>query len=230
MNKLFQGRLWRAMEFLGNAFLVNTMWLVGCLPIFTIGASTSAMCHTYFRLFTGRQEPLFKLFKDGFKSNFKQATKVWLVYLFLIVDALIVLWTIKSGTEIPAFLNNKFTICVAVLVSLVAVLTINYIFGIMAYFDCSTLQCFVNALGISFRYVGRSIMMLVFSAICAAVAYIAPFMTLVVFGLCGAAQCRVMLKLFERTDAQLHLPEEMEEDPAQIEAFPEIAEDEQNDN
>ena len=86
MNKIFHSRFWSAMEFLGSAFVLNCMWLIGCLPIVTAGASTAALCQCYFRIFRNREEPLPRLFLNGFKNCFKQASLVWLVHLFFLVD------------------------------------------------------------------------------------------------------------------------------------------------
>lgn len=197
MNKLFQSRFWNAMNFLGTAFILNVLWLVGCLPVVTAGASTAALCQCYFRLFTNRTEPLHRLFFKGFRNCFKQASMVWIVHLFFAADVALVLWTRHQEIELPWLLTNKAALAIAAVVVLLVLMTGAYIYGMIAYYDLSIYQCLTNCLGISFRYVGKTLMMLIMTACTAFLIYIFPPLAMIGGSLCCAAQCRVMLKLFE---------------------------------
>lgn len=76
-----------------DCMCLSVLWLAACLPIFTIGASATAMfavIHRYIRLEEGS---LWKTFWKAFREEFKRATLCWLVALallaLLIVDALV---------------------------------------------------------------------------------------------------------------------------------------------
>lgn len=76
-----------------DCMCLSVLWLVACLPIFTIGASTTAMfavTHRYIRLEEGS---LWKTYWNAFREEFKRTTLCGLVGLgilaLLVVDALV---------------------------------------------------------------------------------------------------------------------------------------------
>lgn len=87
-NDSFFGRF---MTKLGIIIAANLMFAVFSLPFFTIGAGLTALYHVMFKtLRSGGVVNPFKQFWTGFKTNFKQATISWLVFVaiigFLTVD------------------------------------------------------------------------------------------------------------------------------------------------
>ena len=76
-----------------DCMCLSVLWLVACLPVITIGASTTAMfavIHRYIRLDEGR---FLITFWKTFREEFKRTTACWLVGLVLfgvlVVDALV---------------------------------------------------------------------------------------------------------------------------------------------
>lgn len=60
---------------------INLLWLVCCLPVFTIGASTTAMLTALYAFRAG--EPCGgKLFFAAFRKTFGKATVLWLAIVF----------------------------------------------------------------------------------------------------------------------------------------------------
>ncbi|MBQ6622526.1 MAG: YesL family protein [Mogibacterium sp.] len=91
MNTFLQGFLdndsffGRFMTKLGIIIAANLMFIVFSLPFFTIGAGLVALYHVMFRtLRNGGVVNPFKEFWAGFKSNFKQGTIAWLIFIALI--------------------------------------------------------------------------------------------------------------------------------------------------
>jgi len=72
--------VFRFINKVGCIWLLNILWLVCSLPIFTIGASTTALIYSCMKL---RHDDgyTYKNFFKSFKDNFKQATILWLIYL-----------------------------------------------------------------------------------------------------------------------------------------------------
>lgn len=84
-----------------DCMCLSVLWLVMCLPIFTVGASTTAMfavIHRYIRLEEGG---MWKTFWNAFREEFKRATLCWLVALailaLLVVDALVFRTMVLKG-------------------------------------------------------------------------------------------------------------------------------------
>lgn len=73
---------------LGYCWWLNILWLATSIPLFTIGASTTALIYSCMKLHKGEGYPTVNFF-HSFKENFKQATGIWLIYLP--VGALLVL-------------------------------------------------------------------------------------------------------------------------------------------
>lgn len=76
-----------------DCMCLSVLWLVACLPVFTIGASTTAMfavIHRYIRL---EEESLWKIFWKTFREEFRRSSLCWLVALgilvLLVMDALV---------------------------------------------------------------------------------------------------------------------------------------------
>lgn len=84
-----------------DCMCLSVLWLVMCLPVFTIGASTTAMfavIHRYIRL---EEESLWKLYWKSFREEFKRTTLCTLVALgilaLLVVDALVFRTMVLKG-------------------------------------------------------------------------------------------------------------------------------------
>lgn len=64
--------------------LLNLLWLLGCLPIVTIGASTTAMHYVVRKMAVGEPYTVWGSFWSSFRTNWKQATVLLLVMTALI--------------------------------------------------------------------------------------------------------------------------------------------------
>lgn len=196
--KLFEGKFWKIMERLAEIFIINVLWLAGCVPLITAGASTAAMLHVFFHMLSNRKEPLLKSFWSGFVSNFKPATAAWAIYLMVLVDAGLVLWTGRRMDTLSAWAENRAVLGLGLFAAVLFLFTIHYIFGVIAFFECTVQQSVVNALGLCFKHLGTTFLLLFISAVTVLAVYIAPFLALIAFGLAAALDCRLLAAVFER--------------------------------
>lgn len=72
--------VWRTIDKIGKIFLLNLLWLICSLPVFTIGASTTALMYTSMKL-SDNEGYWHQNFFSSFKENFKQATALFFIYL-----------------------------------------------------------------------------------------------------------------------------------------------------
>lgn len=77
-NKFFQG-----INKLVDCFYISILWIVFSIPVVTAGASTTAMYYAVHKVLRGERSYVWRSFWGAFKSNFKQATVIWLVWLAL---------------------------------------------------------------------------------------------------------------------------------------------------
>ena len=98
------------MNFIGKVtdmVVLNILCLLCSLPIVTLGAAFTAKYYVSMKIVKGEETIVLKPFFRAFKENFKQATKIWLillaVILFLSFDWFWI-FTIGYGTVKPIFL------------------------------------------------------------------------------------------------------------------------------
>lgn len=129
---------------------LNILWLICCLPIVTIGASTTALYYVTLKIVKNEEGNLTKAFFHSFKENFKQGTLIWLILfglgVILGVDGY-VLFHMR-------FENLFWTLVTAVfIVAAVAYgIVILYIFPLLAHFSNTTKAMFKNSLMIGMRF------------------------------------------------------------------------------
>ena len=73
----------RALSKICDMVCLNIMWLVCCIPIVTIGASTTALYTVMLKMVKNEEGYIFRGFFKSFKMNFKQGTISWLILLAL---------------------------------------------------------------------------------------------------------------------------------------------------
>jgi uncharacterized membrane protein YesL len=159
---------------------LNILWFVCCIPIFTVGASTTALFYVTEKMAKNEEGHVTSAFFRSFKENFRQGTVIWLILLavgiVLGIDGYI-LWHMK-------FENAFWTLCSAVfLVALAAyAIILMYIFPLLARFDNTTLAMFKNAIIIGMRFLLCTVLMAVIYFVMAFV-IINIFTPAVIFGM-----------------------------------------------
>lgn len=106
MASLFntENRFWIFVDKVVDGIVLNFLWLVSCLPVITAGAATTAFYYTTNKVLRNQRSKIWKEYWSSFRANFKQATKIWLIFLaaFLMsyVDIKICLGYMKIGSGI----------------------------------------------------------------------------------------------------------------------------------
>lgn len=143
MRKLFDlnSPMMRFLAGVCDWILLNMMTIVFSLPVFTIGAATTAM---YYCVDKQRKEEdsLFKDFWHSFKSNFKQATGMWMIFLGI---GIVILYSIMCSfwVDTPGFKVLGIISCgVMILLSMVA----TWSFILLSMFENTVKQILSNAL------------------------------------------------------------------------------------
>lgn len=72
----------RALSTLASLVLLNLLWFLCSLPLFTIGSAISALYDCVFRLDRGESAG-WKAFFQSFRTNFRRSTVLWLIVLLV---------------------------------------------------------------------------------------------------------------------------------------------------
>ena len=149
-----ESRFMRYMNRLADLMILNLLFLLTSLPLFTIGASLTAMYTVCFRLGTDREGGTFRDYFAAFRENFGQATKLWLVAV-----------ACGLGTAVCTLLFYTMTgwahylfVPVGVLFAMV-VLIFGYVFPLQSRFENNGITTLKNAMLLSLGYLPRSILM-----------------------------------------------------------------------
>ena len=83
MKRLFgmDSPLMVALMKIGDLLCLSVLWLVFSLPIFTIGASSTALYAAVFYCLRRNEAGVWKHFWKAFRENFKRSTLAWLIEL-----------------------------------------------------------------------------------------------------------------------------------------------------
>ncbi len=77
------GPFYKTLTKITNYMILGFLWLLGCVPIITVGASCTALYATHHKVVKNGNGYIWRTFWEQFRSNFKQATLLWLIILLL---------------------------------------------------------------------------------------------------------------------------------------------------
>ena len=160
MNGLFSinSPLWRFMDKALRLIWLNLLWFLCCLPIVTIGASTTALYSVTLKYARDEEGYLTRSFFQAFRQNFRQSTIIWLVMaaigILLGLDLIVYLRASSVSLTQSALMLIFFT---AVLLYLFVSL---YVYAMVAHFKNTVGQYMKNALILSICHWPASILMI----------------------------------------------------------------------
>lgn len=80
----YDGPLMRTLNKITDIIILNFLTLICCIPIITIGASITAAHYTALKMHRDTDNYVFRNFFRSFKTNFLQATLIWLIWLVFV--------------------------------------------------------------------------------------------------------------------------------------------------
>lgn len=140
----YDNKLMTGLNKIFDSMCVSMLW-VGCsLPIFTIGASTTALYYAVNKSIRHNRGYAWKEFLSAFKSNFKQSTVVWLFTLLCYAIGVADCYILYQLNDTMSFAK----VLLAIIIALVLILTMwmLYVFPYMARFALPTKALMKNAL------------------------------------------------------------------------------------
>lgn len=198
MGNIFNldNKFFRAVNKIVDCVCLSMLWLLFCIPIFTIGASNTALYYTVNKVIRHDRGYISSEFWHAFKTNFKQSTLAWLIVLaagiLMCTDAYIMYQFAKAG-EKSGVLYYVFIIFFAFLI-----MWANYIFSYIARFENNLKHTLKNTALIAIGSFLRTILLLVLFVICALAIYIFPFAIIFVPSLYMVIKNRVMENIFRK--------------------------------
>ena len=147
----------RVLGRLGDIIILNMIFVVGCIPVITIGTSLSALYAVAMKMARGEEPSVWKEFWKAYKRNFRPATICWLVMaviaVLLFVDFRII-GVLKRSSE---SMYSIMRIVLAVILGM-WILMFQYLFPYIARFENGIKDTIKNSVLISILNLPRTLL------------------------------------------------------------------------
>lgn len=140
--------------------ILNIVFLITCIPIFTIGAANTALYDVVFRMDTDREGKLLATYFLSFKENFRQSTALWLLML-LFGAATYVNMTRFSILGENSWLLGYGLFILSMMVLILEVFLFSYSFPLLSRFRDSIRRTAINALLLAIGNLPRTLVVCV---------------------------------------------------------------------
>ena len=182
----YDNPVWRYIGKFGDLIILNILWIICSIPIFTLGASTTAGYDVTLKLVREDDGDTIKSFLKSFRENFKQATVIWLIMLaagLILGFDLYFFFQVVTGNSI---FRTVFTAAIGAL-TIIWLFMITYVFPLQSRFYNPVKRTLFNAMFMSIRHFFHTLGMLAIDVALLILSY---------FSLYYAPQFTVLVMLF----------------------------------
>ncbi len=189
---------------LARSFLAGALWFICCIPLFTVGASTSALYYTVEKVLKNDLSYVAPSFFGAFKSCFKKSTLLFLpvlaVELVFAADISVMRWLADNGKPV----GNIYPLFY-VLMILVALYAMWAMF-LTARFENTLKNTAKNALFLMIRHLGTTVVMGLITAFSVLVVWLMPPTLLLMPVISVWLSCYFVERVFQRYsgDEKIH--------------------------
>lgn len=157
MGKFFNpdSPLMRFMTKVADLMILNILFLVTCLPVFTIGAALTGLYAVTLKMVRDQEGSIAKSYFHAFHQNFRQATLLWLAVLALMV---ILLLDIRVLNAVATDWAIGLKLAVEV-VGVLALAVAQYLFPLVAKFEATLGGHVKNACLLALAYLPKTALM-----------------------------------------------------------------------
>ncbi|MDO5154516.1 MAG: YesL family protein [Eubacteriales bacterium] len=158
MNKFFNmnSPFFQFMEKVANLIILNVLFMLGCIPIVTIGTSITATYYVALKMVRGEDPYIIKNYWKAFKKNFRQSVILHIIML-VIAYVLYLDYELVYNPDTP---YGKGTFIVLIVLSVIYIFVNLYAYPFLAQFYNSIPKIIQNSLFMSIRHLGQTIAML----------------------------------------------------------------------
>lgn len=186
----------RLLNRMGDAMILSLLFIAGCIPIVTIGASITATYYAAMKGIKGDDGYVFKNYIKSFKQNFKQATVIWLIIALLLFVFGVDLWFWLKQYKLVGSTISKVMIVISVGLLSVTVLMATYVFPLQSRFDNKTSVQLRNAFLLSVKNMPITLLLMVLTLVIGWLFYYQMALAVVGFVLFGFGGCAFIYAYF----------------------------------
>lgn len=150
----------RALGRICDFILLNILWVICSIPLFTIGASTAALYTVMLKIVKNEEGYIVRGFIGAFKENFKKSTIIWLI---LAVIGITIGVDLRLVLEMESTMRTVFQTIFTVL-GIVWLCVVIYVFPLTARYESTIRNTFKNALLLCVAKLPYTVLMVVITA------------------------------------------------------------------
>jgi uncharacterized membrane protein YesL len=188
------GPLMQILGKMADLMWLNILTMLCCLPIFTAGASLTALHYMVLKIVRDEEGYITRGFFKAFKENFRQSTIIWC--LFLVVAAVLAA-DYRILTTMDVQVSNVVRILLMV-VAMLTVFTFVFVFPVQAKFSNTVKRTIWNAFVISVVQFPKTILMIVLYVLPYVMLYFSYTIFPIVFVFCLSLPAFLSAKLYNK--------------------------------
>lgn len=203
-RNFFDSGIFRFLSTIADLIVLNLLFILCSLPILTIGPALSAMYYATLRIIRNEESHIVKDFFHSFRQNISQGIIIHIVFSVISIILgfnIYVLWQLMETGWIYTYL-----LILMVLISAVHVMTIIYVFPVLAQFNNTLRNTIKNARFMALKHFSYSLAMLllsIFPLFCALFINYLLEWEIVIFALIGFAliaylNSRFLVRIFDQ--------------------------------
>lgn len=205
MKKIFNmdNPFWTAMGRVFDIFVLNCLWLLCCVPVFTIGPATTALFYGMFGILRGDggypSKDFFKSFKQNFKQGLQLGIPLTLIGAFLVLDMYLCYHT---GRGIYTFFLFFFAVLFVVWLAVTL-----YTFPLLSKFERTNRQILIWAFTLCIKNFSKTLYMFFALILCLWLIHLLPGLIFILPAYFAETCTAIQLTILEE-----YLPPVIEED------------------
>lgn len=151
--------LYRFLSRVLDILKLNFLWILGSLPVFTIGASTTAAMSVALKLADDEESYIAKSYFEAYKANFKQGVPMGLIFL-------VAWYAVYLDFQLfGAVKNNPVILLIIGMVSVfLVIIAMIYSFSLLARYENTVVRTIQNSMDISRKYFGKTLILVILVA------------------------------------------------------------------
>ena len=139
---------------LADLVMLNVVFLLTCLPLFTVGTAMTALYAVCYPMSQDREGKLFAAYFRAFRRNFAQGTVLWLLCLAFCGGNFACVVLLRNQPGALGYLSVLFGV-----LFVVSVVAFGYVFPLLSQFQNDSLTTLKNGLLLGLGYLPRSLIM-----------------------------------------------------------------------
>ncbi|MBQ9910623.1 MAG: DUF624 domain-containing protein [Lachnospiraceae bacterium] len=195
---------WTFVGRLVDAFLLHLCWLLCCIPVVTIGASTTALYAAMMKDVADEEAHYIRAFFKSFKQNLGQGIVLGLIYMVVGAILAYAIYLFRQMNEIGAGAIYQIGEVAAIAFSVLWLMTVVYAFALLARFYNTIPRIILNAFFLAFKNFGWTVLIVALIVAYAIVLFVLQFLPIVFvgYGLVALIHAYILNHMFKPLIAQ----------------------------